>query len=252
MDTAQSRALAHLFDETRIIMNIRHNAALRQKLAAEYVLGTLKGGARHRFDGWLHGDADLRRIVAEWQQRLAPMAEFSSSVAPRSKVWRNIERSLKLKPVPALWQFWLQESVLFWRSLGIASTAIATLLVAVVVSNPLAPSAISDVATLSDGKTGTALLVTANRSNRTIEVRVLAAAAIAADKSLQLWAVPKSGNPRSLGVLADSGRATLDLSDSAIGADVTLLAVSLEPRGGSLDPNGPSGPILYTGNWVRL
>jgi anti-sigma-K factor RskA len=233
-------------------MNIRQNTQLRQKLAAEYVLGTLKGGARRRFDGWMHGDADLRRIVAEWQQRLAPMAEFSSAVAPRRKVWRNIERSLKLKPVPAAWKFWLQESLTFWRSLGIASTAIATLLVVVVMNNTLAPPVISDVATLSDGKTGTALLVTADRRNRTIDVRILSAAAVAADKSLQLWAVPTSGNPRSLGVLADSGRATLDLSDGAIGSDVALLAVSLEPRGGSPDPNGPSGPILYTGNWVKL
>jgi anti-sigma-K factor RskA len=28
--------------------------------------------------------------------------------------------------------------------------------------------------------------------------------------------------------------------------------VSIEPRGGSPDPNGPTGPIVYTGNWVQL
>ena len=233
-------------------MNIRHNAELRQKLSSEYVLGTLKGGARRRFEGWLHDDAALRRITAEWQQRLAPMAEFSTPVAPRKQVWRNIERGLKLRPVPPAWQFWLRESLTFWRSLGIASTALATLLLVVMISNTLAPPVISDVAMLSDGKTGTALLLTADRGHGTLEVRVLAAAPVASDKSLQLWAVPKSGNPRSLGVLADNGRATLALNARAIGADVTLLAVSLEPRGGSLDPNGPSGPILYTGNWVRL
>ena len=231
-------------------MNIRHNAELRQKLSAEYVLGTLKGGARRRFEGWLHDDAALRGITAEWQQRLAPMAEFSTPVAPRKKVWRNIERSLKLRP--AGWTSWLQESVTFWRSLGIASTALATLLLVVMMSNTLAPPVISDVAMLSDGKTGTALLLTADRGHGTLDVRVVAAAPVAGDKSLQLWAVPKSGNPRSLGVLADNGRATLALNERAIGADVTLLAVSLEPRGGSPDPNGPSGPILYTGNWVRL
>jgi anti-sigma-K factor RskA len=233
-------------------MNIRHNAELRQKLSSEYVLGTLKGGARRRFEGWLHDDAALRRITAEWQQRLAPMAEFSTPVAPRKQVWRNIERGLKLRPAPPAWQFWLRESLTFWRSLGIASTAFATLLLVVMMSNMLAPPVISDVAMLSDGKTGTALLLTADRGHGTLEVRAIAAAPVASDKSLQLWAVPKSGNPRSLGVLADNGRATLALNQRAIGADVTLLAVSLEPRGGSLDPNGPSGPILYTGNWVKL
>jgi anti-sigma-K factor RskA len=233
-------------------MNIRHNAELRQKLSSEYVLGTLKGGARRRFEGWMHDDADLRNITAEWQQRLAPMAEFATPVAPRKQVWRNIERSLKLQRPPAAWQFWWQESVTFWRSLGIASTAIATLLVVVMMSNTLAPSSISDLATLTDGKTGTAVLLTADRARGTLDVRVIAAAPVASDKSLQLWAVPKSGNPRSLGVLEGKERVKFALNAGALGADVALLAVSLEPRGGSLDPNGPSGPILYTGNWVKL
>ena len=64
--------------------------------------------------------------------------------------------------------------------------------------------------------------------------------------------MPKSGNPRSLGLLADKGSVKLALSSRAIGNDVALLAVTLEPRGGSPDPNGPTGPILYKGNWVRL
>lgn len=82
--------------------------------------------------------------------------------------------------------------------------------------------------------------------------RLLAAAPVDADKTLQLWAVPARGAPRSLGILAGRGDARLALPAGAIGADVALLAVSLEPRGGSPDPRGPSGPILYKGNWVRL
>jgi anti-sigma-K factor RskA len=52
-------------------------------------------------------------------------------------------------------------------------------------------------------------------------------------------------------VLGANGRATFALPESAVGSDVTTLAISLEPRGGSPDPNGPTGPVLYKGPWVR-
>ena len=236
-------------------MNIRGNDPLRQKLAAEYVLGTLKGGARRRFEGWLHQDADLRNITAEWRQRLTPMAEFATAVTPGRHVWRGIERRLHLRPAASAWQFWRNESLAFWRSLGMASSAAAALLVVALLSQNADAPQISYVASLSDDKAQTALLLTADSRHRALDVRMVANAPVASDKTLQLWAVPKSGNPRSLGLLADKGSTgsiQLALSDSAIGPDVALLAVSLEPAGGSRDPNGPSGPILYKGSWVRL
>lgn len=232
-------------------MNIRNNVALREKLAAEYVLGTLKGGARRRFEAWMFQDADLRNLAAQWQQRLAPMAEFSGDVKPGRHVWSGIERRLNLKGHAAGWRFWLNESVAFWRNLGLASSALALLLVAVVLTRTVDAPAISYVATLTDDKTQTALLVTADQRHRTLDVRLVSAAPVPADKSLELWAVPKSGAPRSLGVLAANG-GRFPLGDKAIGTDVALLAVTLEPKGGSPDPNGPTGPILYKGAWMRL
>ena len=234
-------------------MNIRNNIVLRQKLAAEYVLGTLRGGARRRFEGWMHQDADLRNITAQWQQRLAPMVEFAGNVKPRKSVWRGIERRLNLnKAAAAGWKFWLNENLAFWRSLGMVSTGLAAMLLVLVMSTRSvdAPN-INYVATLTDDQSQTALLLTADAQNKALDVRVITTAQVAADKSLHLWAVPKSGNPRSLGVLTDS-RDRFRLADNAISADVTVLAVTLEPKGGSPDPNGPTGPILYKGNWVKL
>ncbi|WGG53379.1 anti-sigma factor [Rugamonas sp. DEMB1] len=234
-------------------MNIRDNAPLRDKLAAEYALGTLKGGARRRFEGWMHDDAALRRLVVEWQEKLAPLAEFAPARAPDARVWCGIEQRLNLPPAAAWWQFWRNDSLVFWRGLGLASSAVAALLVLVLVLVLRLPEAprINYIATLSDEQARTALLLTADSSRRALTVRVLSAAPVAADKTLQLWAVPKQGAPRSLGVLAGADN-RLALPPGAIGADVALLAVSLEPKGGSPDAGGPTGPILYKGNWLRV
>jgi anti-sigma-K factor RskA len=233
-------------------MNIRDNAPLREKLAAEYVLGTLKGGARRRFEGYMHNDAALRQMTMEWQDRLAPLAEFSTAQTPRKQVWAGIERRLNLPRSYAAWQFWRNESLTFWRSLGVASTAVAALLVVVVATRTLDAPRLDYVATLTDDKAQTALVLTGDSSRKALTVRMVGNAPVAGDKSLELWAVPKQGNPRSLGLLADRGEVKLALTPGAIGDDVALLAVTLEPKGGSPNPNGPTGPILYKGSWVRM
>ena len=126
------------------------------------------------------------------------------------------------------------------------------MLLVLVLSKPGVESpTINYVATLTDEKSQNALVVTADSGNRALDVRVITSAQVAADKSLHLWAVPKAGKPRSLGVLA-SNRGRFALTDNAISDDVTVLAVTLEPKGGSPDPNGPTGPILYKGPWIRL
>lgn len=238
-------------------MNIRGNPGLREKLAAEYVLGTLRGGARRRFEGYMHNDAALRRTVGEWQDRLLPLSEFAGEQKPRAEVWRGIERRLRLAaPAPA-WQFWRQESVGYWRGLSMASGAVAALAIAVALTLTLAPpseqaAAINYAATLTDEQSHTAILLTGDSLRQVMEVRVVNSVAVADDKTLQLWAIPKQGNPRSLGILPDNRSARLALSERAIGSDVQLLAISLEPKGGSPNPNGPTGPVLYKGNWVRL
>jgi len=63
----------------------------------------------------------------------------------------------------------------------------------------------------------------------------------------ELWALTDAGVPVSLGLLPQSGRATVTLDDAAVAALATssTLAVSLEPPGGSPEA-APTGPVLYT------
>ena len=43
---------------------------LRARLAADYVSGAMRGGARRRFEGLMAADASLRRQVGSWEDVL--------------------------------------------------------------------------------------------------------------------------------------------------------------------------------------
>jgi anti-sigma-K factor RskA len=231
-------------------MNIRNNPVLGEKLAAEYVLGTLKGGARRRFEGWLQADAALRASVAAWQSRLVPMVEWSPAMQPPARVWQGIERRIGHAPSAPWWQFWRIDGARVWGGLAVGASAAAVLL-ALNVGRAPAP-ALQQVATLVDEKAQTALVVAADAASKRIEVRVAAGVTVPDDRTLQLWAITTAGKTRSLGILPDNRRATLRLDSRAVGADVMLLAISLEPKGGSPNPEAPTGPVLYKGAWVTM
>lgn len=73
-------------------MKINDKPELQDKLAAEYVLGTLKGGARRRFEQWLSQDIHLVQVVRKWEGMLLPMTEFAQPVIPSSRVWTTLQK----------------------------------------------------------------------------------------------------------------------------------------------------------------
>ncbi len=232
-------------------MNLRNNEVLREKLAAEYVLGTLRGGARRRFESLLRDDALLRATVAGWQGRLGTMSELGRPVVPPARVWTGIERRLQGSAAAPWWQFWRQDAARPWGWLSLAALSLAVAM-GVMLAGREAPALPQQVAALADAQARTALVVTADEKRGRLDVRVAREVQVPDDRTLQLWAIGSNGKPRSLGILPDNRRAELALDGRAIGPDVVMLAISLEPKGGSPDPNGPTGPVLYKGSWIRL
>lgn len=225
-------------------MNCRDKPELRRRLAAEYALGTLRGRARKRLERWMQDDAELKKEIESWQARLAPMAEAVTPVEPPARVWRRVEQQLEFKKKASL-----------WRTLGLLAAGAAAAMVAMAVLLPLQREGVpaSYLAVLSDPKTSRPVLVaTAERSDKVLRLNVLDPAIHVSGRSLELWALPEGGKPRSLGVVSNQERGALKLlaaADQAL-ANVPALAITLEPAGGS--PTGqPTGPVLYTGPCVK-
>jgi anti-sigma-K factor RskA len=104
-------------------MNIANHPDLCEKLAAGYALGTLKGGARRRFESWIRADAGVRAMAAAWQERIAPLSELGPAVVPPARVWTKVEQRLNPTARAPWWQFWRDAGARPWAGLGRAAGA---------------------------------------------------------------------------------------------------------------------------------
>ncbi|MFZ6849073.1 anti-sigma factor [Undibacterium sp. RuRC25W] len=241
------------------IQSLMANTRLHHQLAAQYVLGTLRGGARRRFEGWLQTEANLRHVVRQWESHLLPMAEMTPTAVPSSQVWERIRQRVGLPETkPDRWRFWreLREDLAFWRGLGLASTAAVMILLSVLFSTlerqQTEQSGEQFVATLTDEKAQAVALITGDKQRAEIVVRMVSTQTIRADQSLELWSISKEGKVHSLGLIASAGQATLRMPDHMRTQEQAVLAISLEPKGGSGNPEKPSGPILFKGQWLTI
>jgi anti-sigma-K factor RskA len=109
------------------------------------------------------------------------------------------------------------------------------------------------VAVLAGPDAKPALIATALRGDRIMTLKVVGAAPVPTGRALELWMLPDGAAPKSLGLIADSGVGQVvlpALPDVAL-ANVSALAVSLEPAGGS-KTGAPTGPVLYSGKVERF
>ena len=75
---------------------MRYDLAQVEYLAAEYVLGTLHGPARRRFDRLIADRADVRFAVWRWERHLNGFALNLEPRQPPRRVWKNIGRRINL------------------------------------------------------------------------------------------------------------------------------------------------------------
>lgn len=107
------------------------------------------------------------------------------------------------------------------------------------------------ISVLLDDQQAPALLVTFDPQDKTLQVQRLNTVKEGREDTMQLWAVQTDKAPRSLGILATSGK-TLSLPvDPLVLDDVPQLAISVEAKGGVSQEAGPRLPYLFTGAVVQ-
>lgn len=212
----------------------------RDALAAEYALGALNPDELRDAQRLIARDAAFARMVAAWEQRLAPMASMADPAEPPADLWGRIDAataSANDNAVPL-------RRVRWWQASTAGALAIAASLAAFIVLRQPEPA---HVAVLTPTAGGTAVLLATEARGGHLTIRPNGLIAVPAGKDMELWALARGeATPRSLGVLPADGR-TLT---AALTPDTQLL-VSLEPHGGS--PTGqPTGPVVYGGTLSGL
>lgn len=253
--------------------------ALLDHLASAYVLGTLGGGARRRFERLLRDRSDVQLLVAQWEGRLGMLASSVPVQQPPQRVWAAIEartrpRDVKDAAPQGSWagMLWRRHGVLQGLAgvvLGVVATvALVAAVPTLFVSSDQVALRAGDklpqayVGLLTDASGNGKVLVSSLRHGRTLTVKVIgpitlpampatSATMAGAAPQLVLWAVPADGAPFVLGTVPVAGSAVSVLPDTSekLLIKVSKLMVTLEA---SATPQVPSSTVLFTGNCAKL
>ena len=221
------------------------NHQLLDALCGEYLLGTLRGAARRRFEACLRAEPLVAQRLRHWEATIMPRYSERIEVQPPGHVWRKLERDLELSRYRLPWHRRLGT----WKAFAaLASVAlIVVVLLAVEPRSGTAPSLV-EIAQLSGKEGGTRVSAQLSRDGRTLTLKANRPVLAGPNQSYELWLIPGQGvAPVSVGVLG-SLDASLPLTperSAQLRPGVTL-AISTEPAGGS--PTGqPTGVVILTG-----
>ncbi len=227
----------------------------------EYVLGVLDAAGRKQFEQALQRDPQLAANAARWQSRLMPLNEDIGEIEPASYVWARIESELGFAPAGTsrprptsrlgrrLW-----DDIRVWRWIGIGSSVAALALVVYSIFPVRDESVVLpgrdtyQVASIvrDGGAPGWSAIIDAGHERMVIVPA--GSTSIAADHASELWVIAPGARPVSLGLIATDRPTIVSLPPTRLALlnARSILAVSLEPRGGS--PTGqPTGPVLAKG-----
>jgi anti-sigma-K factor RskA len=231
------------------------NPQLRDRLAAEYVLGTLRGRARARFESLQRYDPALRQLVAGWEARITPLATAAGEIAPSARVWAAISRRI----AGAAHDRGSRSGLAFWRGLAVTSTAFVLILATFIGMAPKPEPPMAMVAVMNDDKGQPAMVVSwppmKGARDPHIRIRVVQAHPVMAPgTSWEMWMLPGGqAAPVSMGLITTDSDQVMKLKPALAErmGGAWGIAMSIEPEKGS--PTGaPTGPVIFKGQCAKI
>jgi anti-sigma-K factor RskA len=229
------------------------DAAGREALAGEYVLGTLDAATATRVAAAMQGDVAWRAAVQAWERRLGPIALLVGPDQPAPDMWERIEARITPYRVhvargPAL--SWV------WRGWAITATIVAlglavlALLPSLGLAPPPAPRLMASLVAAGERATPSWFVdIDPKGELRLIPFRGVTGvrAVPPAGRVLQFWALlPGATTPLDLGVLPRVPTILTIPVQTVQPVAEMILQISVEPDGGS-KIGRPTGPIVFIG-----
>lgn len=214
-------------------------------LCGEYLLGTLRGAARRRFERALREEPQVALRLFRWEHLFSPRYSEMIKMEPSPLLWKRLDHGLQLSRYRPRWH----RSLGFWRTWAVATTfGLLTVMAVQVLLPAWFPAELVEIARLESTDKGVALYADLSKDQRTLRLRAPRPVIAGPAQSYELWLLPVGGGaPLSLAVLG-----ALDVSLSLPERQAAglrkgaKLAVSVEPAGGS--PTGaPTGPVILIG-----
>jgi anti-sigma-K factor RskA len=216
-------------------------------LVGEYVLGTLPEAERAELTRRLKTEPHLLAEKRLWDRHFAALDADFAEHAPPAKIWRGLEKRLFGQTRPGLW-----DSLALWRSLAGAGVLAACAALGFVVIQPKAINpdefAARFVAAIQ-AQEGSGVEFVALYDPDTSKVRVMGVSGQpVSNRDFELWYIKGNEPAVSMGVIPmdEHMQIPLDAQAQQKFHEGTVLAVTLEPKGGS--PTGAAtGPIVAMG-----
>jgi anti-sigma-K factor RskA len=217
------------------------NPELLDRVAGDYVLGTLRGAPRRRFERLCATSTAASEAMHRWEDDFSELSRTLTPVEPSASVWLQISRRLSIASGvtsrgPRRWRRW---------SLAAAASLIAIGLVVALLMQARHPP-LQTIAVLGRDAAQPLWRIERTQELTALTIEVVGSVHAAKDSAFELWALPRGGSPVSLGILPVSGttQRMLTAAQRAALLAADKIAVSVEPSGGS--PTGsPTGPIIF-------